>query len=230
MNHADQLPEEIKRAAFFIDGFNLYHAIDDLEMPHLKWVSYCDLARAMMPRRSEALVGVTWCTARHAGNSAKGDRHDVLCRAQFLQTPSVEILKGHFVQDRSECRNCDDRWSKPVEKEGDINVAISLIRGAFKDEYDHAYLVTADTDQVATVRMFKREFPNKKLTVVFPAGREGSKHLIDASEKRTIKMTIAHLERAVMPQIVLKEGVGSVRRPLDYAPPDGWVHPTARPK
>ena len=28
------------RVACYIDGFNLYHAIDDLDKPHLKWLEF----------------------------------------------------------------------------------------------------------------------------------------------------------------------------------------------
>lgn len=215
------------RAAFFIDGFNLYHAIDDLGMPHLKWLSYWKLAQAVIPRKSQELVGVTWCTARHASDQHKGRRHDQMVQLQALE--GVTVRKGHFISERRTCRHCGCTWDHPSEKEGDINVAISLMRGAFRDEYDHAYLLTADSDQVATLKMFSKEFPQKNLTVVVPPRRKRSEHLHRLAKGGSIKLGAAHLEKAVMPEIIIKDGVGSVRRPQEYAPPSDWVHPTDRP-
>ena len=36
-----------KRVACYVDGFNLYHAIDDLRKPHLKWVNLWALAESL---------------------------------------------------------------------------------------------------------------------------------------------------------------------------------------
>ena len=46
------------RAAFYIDGFNLYHAIADLKEPFLKWLNLWELAATLIPRQSEEVVRV----------------------------------------------------------------------------------------------------------------------------------------------------------------------------
>lgn len=228
MTDGNQAPEPKVRAAFYIDGFNFYHALDALGQPHLKWLSYWKLCKNVLPQRTQELVGVTWCTARHPSDNSKAIRHDALVLAQKCE--GVLVRTGHFVNEDRDCRGCGNAWKHPSEKEGDINVAINLLRDAFHNVYDHAYLLTADSDQVATIRMFKAEFPHKNLTVVVPPGRERSKHLHAASPNGSIQLNENHIDRAVMRQIVMKAGVGSVRRPFEYDPPAGWVHPEDRPK
>src|SRR5829696_5166464 len=49
---------------------------------------------------------------------------------------------------------------------------------AHRDVFDHAYLVTADSDQAATARMFSERFQAKKLTAVCPPGRAHSQHIL----------------------------------------------------
>ena len=44
------LPLFRKRAAFYIDGFNLYHAIDAYKRPYLKWLNLKALGRAIAPK------------------------------------------------------------------------------------------------------------------------------------------------------------------------------------
>lgn len=216
------------RAAFYVDGFNLYHAIHDLGQPHLKWISYWRLAEIVIPQHSQSLVGVTYCTAYYPGDSKKQWRHEQFTGAQ--QCHGVEIVRGHFVHEDRGCKTCGAEWVQPTEKEGDINVALHLMRDAFLDRYDHAYLVTADSDQAATVRMFRRQFPTKAITSVVPPGRKRSEHLSKFVNGGTIILNIDHLERSVMPAAVFRPGVANTRRPNEYAPPLGWVHPDARPR
>lgn len=51
-----------ERVAFYIDGFNLYHAIDDLGVDYLKWNSLWDLAQGIIQSRSQSLLRS--CTAQ----------------------------------------------------------------------------------------------------------------------------------------------------------------------
>lgn len=228
MERANQADGAKIRAAFYVDGFNLYHAIDDLGQPHLKWVSYWSMAKALIPQKTQELVSVTWCTAFYPGDAKKKWRHEQLVGAQKCH--GVEVSRGHFVNEDRDCRSCGSTWRHPTEKEGDINVAIHLIRDAFLDRFDHAYLVSADLDQAATIRMLRCEFPHKQITAVVPPGRKRSEHLYELANGGTIHLNVAHLERAVMPAAVFKPGVANTRRPNEYAPPQGWVHPDARPK
>jgi hypothetical protein len=49
----------MKRVACFIDGFNLYHSVEELKKPHLKWLNLWGLAQAFIKPSSERLVGVS---------------------------------------------------------------------------------------------------------------------------------------------------------------------------
>jgi hypothetical protein len=230
-NQAEQKENVIKkRAAFYIDGFNLYHAIDDIGKPHLKWLNYWILCKNLLNDPSEEIVKVVWCTAKTKNSPTKGERHDRMVMAQRIA--GVKVLLGHFINETRDCRHCHRTWVHPSEKEGDINVAITLLRDAFRDEYDNAYLVTADSDQAATVRMFKNEFSEKGISIVAPPVRKRSEHLHNIAQK-TLHLTEDMLEWAVMDPIILSpkpREIPNVRRPLEYAPPSGWVHPRDRPQ
>jgi hypothetical protein len=65
-----------------------------------------------------------------------------------------------------------------VEKQGDVNLALALADDAHRDIFDHCYLVTADGDQAATVRLVKSRFPNKKIYTVAPPGRQHNKMIL----------------------------------------------------
>ena len=203
------------RAAFFVDGFNAYHSIDDLKKPDLKWLDWWSLADKLIPSKSERLESVVLCTALKTTDPQKLIRHRAYLKA--LENSGVVCLKGHFAREDRHCRACGERWKAPVEKQGDINLAVALISGGYEDAYDHCYLVTADSDQAATARVFKEKFPAKQLTTVVITGRSHSKEILShAHAKLTINSN--HLERSLFPNVVrLKDG-SAIRRPPAYDP------------
>ncbi|MER9507869.1 NYN domain-containing protein [Mesorhizobium sp. M0579] len=158
------------RAAVYIDGFNLYHAVDQLGEAHLKWVSYDALAKQII-RRDEKLERVVWCTAVNKQNLQKMLRWREFRKAQLGM--GVICAEGHFVDEPRRCHSGHD-YMHPTEKAGDVNLGIHLISDAHLDRFDVAYLVTADSDQVATARMFKDRFPKKQIISVAPPGRSHS--------------------------------------------------------
>jgi len=213
-----------KRAGFYVDGFNLFHAIDDYGQPHLKWVDLWALAQCIINKRAEQLVRVVWCSAEYRFDYKKQQIHRAYQSA--LQAKGVEIALGHFVREPITCRaDCQMEFEKPTEKAGDVNVALHLIVDAFDDLYDTAYLVTADSDQTATVDMFKRRFPNKEIIAVAPPGREHSKYLIANSDgNRTIFK--GAIEACLLGKTVTSKGGFVAQRPQTYDPPSGWKKPS----
>lgn len=217
------------RGAIYIDGFNLYHAVDDLKINYLKWCNFWRLGELIARGHARSITKVVFCTAYFKGDHGKRTRHEALVKA--LALAGVETKLGHTTNEPMECKdpNCGHKWDQPREKATDINLALALISDAIDDVFDVAFLVTADTDQAATVSTFKQRFPEKKIINVIPPGREASKHLADLTHGK-IKLTPDHFDNCVLPELVTKDGHNSVRRPREYDPPDGWVHPDDRPK
>jgi hypothetical protein len=204
------------RAAFYIDGFNAYHTIADLQRPHLKWLDWQALASILIPSKSEALVKVCICTAVKTTDLQKQLRHRAYLKA--LEHSGVECLRGHFANEERRCNSCGAGWRAPVEKQGDVNLALTVLSDAHDDVFDHCYLVTADSDQAATARMLKAKFPNKRLTTVVITGREHSKEILShADAKITIRSD--NLERALFPKLIA--GPQAILRPKEYDPPGG---------
>jgi hypothetical protein len=206
------------RAALYVDGFNLYHAIDDLHQNHLKWLNLWKLGELLIPSQSEVLVKVVYCTAIRSDDPQKMIRHRTYIRA--LEAVGVTCLKGHFSKEERSCRQCFARWQAPVEKQGDVNLAITLIDDAHTGVFDHAYLITADSDQAATVRLLCERFPTKQLTTVSPPGRTHCKEIL-AYTPRKIALNVAHLARSLFPKHVIVDGRLIVSRDPAYDPPAG---------
>ena len=216
------------KAAFYVDGFNLYHAIEDLGQHHLKWLDLRKLAQTMIPARSEELVRVVYCTAVKTHDKDKMLRHRAYLKA--LGAVGVDCLEGHFAFEDRHCSECGHAWKSPSEKQSDVNLAIGLIDDAHRSVFDHAYLVTADGDQAATVRLFIKRFSDKRITTVSPPLRSHNRMILEHAHDK-IALNYHHIERILFPRAVLNTdgSVAAIRLSL-YDPPPGWVTPEQRPR
>lgn len=219
LNGAESQGESPIRAAVYIDGFNLYHPIDDAGEHHLKWACLKRMGELFCQKDGHSLEKVVFCTAVPAHLPEKRDRHNIFNAAQRAR--GVIVMHGHHVFEPDK--------DKYAEKQSDINVALSLIVDGIDDVYDVAYLVSADSDQVATARAFTERLATlgKQLIGVAPLGRS----VPVGYKKYGIKgfaLTKYQLEQCVMPELVQGKS-GMIVRPTNYAPPSGWVHPDNRP-
>jgi hypothetical protein len=202
-------------AGMYVDGFNLYHSILKYGEPHLKWLNLRKLGESIIDPATEELGPVKFCSAYYPGNSDKKWRHDEYMAA--LAVVKVEAVLGHYIHEPMECRECGHEWQKPTEKASDVNLALHLFNDARLDRFHTAYLVTADSDQAATAKMFSECFPGKRFITV--------SHNIFYHSHGKISLTKEHVEKSLFPKIVFVEGMRAGRRPREYDPPQGWVAP-----
>jgi hypothetical protein len=116
----------LPRAAFYVDGFNVYHSIAELKKPYLKWLNHWRLAE-LVAEAGDEIVKVTFCTAYHP-DFRKKVRHERYVKA--LENTAVTVLRGHYVHEDWDCRECGHEWKKPTEKQGDINVVVPGVNGS----------------------------------------------------------------------------------------------------
>ena len=212
--------ENRRRGAVYIDGFNLYHPIKESNLWHLKWANHWLLGQALCEAENIDLVKVVFCTALPKHLPESHDRHLKFNAAQIAS--GVTVLKGHYVPENG--------GKSHSEKQSDINVALSLIIDGLDDLYDDAFLVSADSDQVATGRFFKhRLMPSgKRLFAVIPFSKTYPTDYAGLGVVRR-EITIDMLESCLMSAAVQGK-TGIIHRPPEYAPPAGWVAPADRPK
>lgn len=209
-------------AGLYIDGFNLYHSILKLEEPHLKWLNLRKLGELIIETIDEQLGPVTFCTAYYPGDSQKRWRHEEYLNA--LRVVNVLPIMGHYIHQPMGCQKCGHEWEKPTEKASDVNLALHLFNDARLDRFQTAYLLTANSDQAATAKMFRECFPQKRFITVSPPGRNISHNILAQSHDK-VSLQKEHLERSLFPSIVFAEGLRAGRRPREYDPPLGWRAP-----
>jgi len=218
------LPFFRKRAAFYIDGLNLYHAVLGFKEPHLKWLNLKLLAQNLVPN-SEVVKRVVWCSAIRTTNRAQAKRHALYQKA--LEAVGVETRMGHFITSIDGCNSCGHRWVMSIEKQSDVNLALSIAADAEDNLFDICYLVTGDGDQAATARYLKERFPKKKIVLVAPPRRMPNKHISKYCDG-VIQISQDHIEAslfgvAVSPKTWPWQKPSLIMRPSLYEPPQPRV-------
>lgn len=213
--------EGLKRAALYIDGFNLYHPIKESGRNYLKWSCLWTLGTKLCQSYGLDLVKVVFCTAVPAHLPEQRDRHNVFNAAQIAR--GVIVLKGHHVPE-------PDRGGYS-EKQSDINVALSVMMDGIDDAYDVAFLLSADSDQVATAKFFQERLApaGKQLVALIPFSKT-CPPAYAGLKIAAVEVTDDLIEQCIMPQQVQGKTGYPVYRPPAYDPPAGWVHPNDRPK
>lgn len=205
------------RASFFIDGFNLYHALKRLDGQHLKWVDLAKLMRRQIAPQSEMIADIFYFSAYAHWLPQQRARHEQYVAA--LRATGITVILGQFKDKPRSCQACGARWTQHEEKETDVNLALYLVNEAYRDSYDRAYLVSRDSDLRPAVAMVRGLFPAKEVYIVAPPELGHSNDLINvATGKR--KILRRQIEDCLFPEFV-RDGGGTVvaHRPGKYAPP-----------
>ena len=165
------------------------------------------------------LTKVVLCTAMPFHLPDSLGRHRTFNNAQIAC--GVEVIEGHYI--------FSDDIKGYTEKQSDINVALSLITDGIDNIYDWAILVSADSDQAATARVFRERFSDKNLAVIAPPNRKPPEKAIPYCDLH-FSISKDQIEDALLPEYVKSLSGGFIRRPKEYDPPAGWLAPSHRPK
>lgn len=208
------------RVSAFIDGFNLYHALDGPGRHHLKWLDLRRLCLEFVPPPQQTLGSVYYFSAYATWRPDAYARHRAFVAA--LEASGVEPVMGVFKPKDRACRACGSAWIDHEEKETDVNIALHLLRDAQLDRFDRALIISGDSDLAPAVRMILALFPGKSVRILAPYGRAYSMDLVNAAGglPNARKMKLIHVERSLLPeQVVAPDGRVICSRPAKYHPP-----------
>lgn len=204
------------RSAVYVDGFNLYHRIHEArpKQNHLKWQDLWRLGQLICSRHGTSLVKVVFCSATPDTPPDVKSRH--LTYNTALRAVGVDIVEGHHV--------IDPDSGKRTEKQTDINLALHLVRDASDNVYDCAYILSSDSDQAATAKMFASWFPTKYLIGVAPPSNKVPEKLMSFADAH-FELTMLDIEKCVFDDPLLGRSGRPIPRPQEYQPPRKWVRP-----
>ncbi len=158
----------MKRAIFFIDGFNLYHSLvnpqNHYKLYRYKWLNLRKLVKLFL-QKQDALVDIYYFSAICTWNQNKANKHRIYIRA--LRNENIKIVLGKFKQVTKKClAACKQNYLTHEEKRTDVNIAIHLL--SLAPEYDIAYVISADSDLIPAIEEVKKLYPSKEIVVIIP--------------------------------------------------------------
>lgn len=159
-----------ERVIVYIDGFNLYYGIKETFGSKYLWVDLSSLSPRLL-KPHQRLVTTKYFTARVRKPGDKRKRQSDYLEALETTSP-IEILYGRYQKGFAECRLCKGKYVTYVEKMTDVRIAVELMADAVEDFMDTAVIVSGDADLVPVVEKVRPLFPQKRVEIAFPPGRE----------------------------------------------------------
>jgi uncharacterized LabA/DUF88 family protein len=172
------------RAIFYIDGFNFYF-LRTKHQSHFKWLNMKALADIIVPSGT-VVERVKYYTAPVSGKiDADAPRRQQKLLSALSTVPEIDIFHGRFLYSEKwaglvhppRAKPAGYEWKLPPpavvyvtkteEKGSDVNLGVHLVRDAFVDKFDVAYVLTNDTDLVEPIRIVTEEV-GKQVCIVAP--------------------------------------------------------------
>ena len=200
-----------ERAIAYIDGFNLYHAIADLNRPDLKWGNLWSLSSSFL-RAAQTLVAVNDYSAYATWRPGAEARHRQYTAA--LESVGVTLQISEFKERDRRCDQCGAQWVSHEEKETDVRMSIDIVTDALTDRFDLAIVVTADSDMKPAVARV-RSMPDKKVLLVAPPKRFAQARALQPN----IAITPGRIAKHLLPREVSNGGQVVATRPPQYDQP-----------
>ncbi len=162
------------RVVAYVDGFNLYFGMKHGHFKRYYWLDVAALAQSLL-KPGQELSATHYFTARIRDNGRNAaDQKRQIDYIEALGLRSIQCQFGHYLQKNRKCWNCGTTWPDYEEKMTDVNIAIQLLSDAFDDTFDVALIISGDSDLTTPIRRVRERFPDKRVIVAFPPGRQSS--------------------------------------------------------
>jgi uncharacterized LabA/DUF88 family protein len=173
-----------KKVNVYVDWFNFYYAllnkINDPQSPWRKEYQWCNLYTlfSQFLKADEELNKVyffsayrikdAWSIKRHKTYVEALTKHGVIAMLGKYQNinrsykrwknPIKDIVYNGSELERQSCKQLLQllAYQTYEEKETDVKIALQIIEDAFLNKYDHAYIVSWDSDIIPAVESIKR--------------------------------------------------------------------------
>jgi len=200
----------MNRVNVYIDGFNLYHAIDDLNDETLKWLDLWKLSESIL-KTGQIINEVKYFSAYATWRPDSYKRHRDYVSA--IESTGIIAIMGRFKEKKLKCKaTCGEVYSIHEEKETDVNIGAHLIADALQDKFDTALIISADTDLSAVITLAKSLVgDNKRVCAVAPTGRFARSREL----KHIFEITKGKLRASLLP-VSIQTAQGVINIPEKY--------------
>lgn len=201
----------MRRTHAYVDGFNLYHAIDDLKEPQLKWLDLRSLAQGLL-RTAEILGAANYFSAYATWRPTSYSKHRTLYRGASRYR--VNVVMGNFKKKNQKCRSCGATWIAHDEEGTDVHIAVQLVADAIRATCERLILISADSDLVPALNLARQHATAPiQVFVAAPPGRLSAARALGSK----LEITVGRLRKALSPpEVVDAKGKLVASCPYDW--------------
>jgi uncharacterized LabA/DUF88 family protein len=200
-----------KKVAVFVDGFNLYHAIDaKASLRKYKWLNLKKLAACFL-KSDEQINEVYYFTALVPWDNVKKARHELYIKA--LENEGVKTVYGAFRRVEKKCRECGKHFPTYEEKQTDVNIAIQLFKSAVQNQYDRAIIISGDSDLIPAITAVPKAL-GKGIRIIIPIGRRAEELKMSADGYHKLKER--HLSSCQLEDKVVLQNGAKIMKPDEW--------------
>lgn len=235
------------RAIAYVDGFNLYYGLKnasrnaDFDMIRFRGDSanclgkslyWLDIQRLVLGqiRKSEECIEINYFSAPRriprlvSVNPApfiESNERQETYLAAIKTLPLVQVRLGWYAEKNPHrCLRCCHSSPNFEEKGTDVNIAVRMMRDAFKNRMDLAIVLSADGDLASPIEAV-REMGKEVLVLLAPGRRRADKLREVAS--RTNNLKIKSARNYILPAKIERPGLKPIERPPEWAAPGRWI-------
>ena len=197
----------MSRYSFYVDGFNVYYALNAPRYRKYKWLDYYALAKQVIGPK-DTIADVFYFTTLVHWKPEKVVTHKLYIKA--LRSVGIKVAMGRFRAKDKQCHICNKYYKTHEEKRTDVNIAVRVLGHAYDDFYDKAIIISADSDLLPAIEAVRTLDLGKSVGVMPPIGRDLCQ-LTDAADfKRLMKEKL--LRKAQFPEQI-QIGSETIMRP-----------------
>ncbi len=202
------------RACCYVDGFNLYHAIDALNDNSLKWLDLRSLAQSYCSE-SDTLLKVKYFSALNTWDAPKRKRH--LNYVKALQNTGTEVFLSKFAKVRKFCNRNNQFCPMREEKQTDVSIAVEILSDCYELNLNRIIIISADSDQVPAVKKIRACFPEIQILMVAPPKRLSQAQELRAACSDATELTAGRILKHQLPNEIKDVSQKIVAtRPVEY--------------
>lgn len=210
-------------AMFFIDGLNMYHAIDkDTSLRRYKWINIIDLCKKYL-RRDEDIKDVVYFTSLPTWNQSLHNDQSIFI--DVCRSLGCRVVLGYFQQNSeislvqcgrpciagynpSAVTKCLKRYTTHEEKKTDVNIAVEIMAACASNACDAVYLISGDNDLLPPLEAVRRLYPEKRIAIISPphAKTNRLKSACRQNGFRYQSVSLVDLQRSQLPDSFLING------------------------
>jgi hypothetical protein len=215
------------RTFVYVDGFNLYYRA--LRKSRHKWLNLHAVCEAALPKNCQ-IASINYYTARVSGIRNPSSPKDQNTYLKALGTlPNLHIHFGNFQVTNTWMQLAQPLrfWPpglapypvpdaicvvKTEEKGSDVNLGAHLVRDALTGAFDHAVIVTNDTDLKEPLRMVVQE-TRLPVTLLTPTANPAATLRVLATDVRHLD---SYLGVCQFPDQVIGRDGKPILKPMDW--------------